>query len=50
LRCPEIIDGIRVVLTHRAKLAYSVHEYPKEIGGYPGPESGPGYVDRMNRM
>ena len=38
-----------IVLHNPAKLVYSVHEYPKEIGGYPGPEFGPGYVDRMNK-
>jgi hypothetical protein len=38
-----------VRLSKPNKLVYSVHEYPKEIGGYPGPESGPGYVERMNR-
>lgn len=38
-----------VKLTNPAKLVYSVHEYPKEIGEYPGPESGPGYIDRMNK-
>jgi hypothetical protein len=38
-----------VRLNHPNKLVYSVHEYPKEIGGYSGPESGPGYVERMNR-
>jgi Domain of unknown function (DUF4185) len=27
-----------------------VHEYPKEIGGYRGPESGEGYIERMNKM
>jgi len=38
-----------VVLRDPSKLVYSVHEYPKEIGGYSGPESGPGYVARMNK-
>ena len=38
-----------VVLRNPAKLVYSVHEYPKKIGGYKGPESGPGYVARMNK-
>jgi aryl-phospho-beta-D-glucosidase BglC (GH1 family) len=37
-------------LTNPAKRVYSVHEYPREIGGYPGPESGRGYIDRMNKM
>ena len=37
-------------LTNPGKLVYSVHEYPKEIGEYPGPESGRGYIDRMNKM
>src|SRR5208282_6046439 len=39
-----------VRLNNPTKLVYSVHEYPKEIGGYPGPESGPGYIERMNQM
>jgi hypothetical protein len=30
-----------VRLNDTSKLVYSVHEYPKDIGGYPGPESGP---------
>jgi aryl-phospho-beta-D-glucosidase BglC (GH1 family) len=38
-----------VRLRIRAKLVYSVHEYPKEIGAYHGPESGPGYIERMNK-
>ncbi|HVV70245.1 MAG TPA: cellulase family glycosylhydrolase, partial [Verrucomicrobiae bacterium] len=38
-----------VRLSNPAKLVYSVHEYPREIGGYRGPESGPEYVQRMNR-
>lgn len=38
-----------VKLSNPAKLVYSVHEYPKEIGGYRGPESGSGYIERMNR-
>ena len=37
-------------LKNPAKRVYSVHGYPKEIGEYPGPESGPGYIERMNRM
>ena len=39
-----------VRLNKATKLVYSVHEYPKEIGGYRGPESGPGYIERMNQM
>jgi len=39
-----------VVLDHPAKLVYSVHEYPKEIGGDRGPEEGAGYIERMNKM
>jgi hypothetical protein len=38
-----------IILSDPAKLVYSVHEYPKQIGGYSGPESGPGYVERMNK-
>ena len=45
----SVVRRLRVVLTHPEKLVYSVHEYPKEIGGYRGPESGQGYIDRMNR-
>lgn len=41
--------ALPVVLKIPHKLVYSVHEYPKEVGGYPGPESGPGYVARMNQ-
>lgn len=43
------VRTLPVVLSHPAKLIYSVHEYPKEIGGYPGPESGAGYIERMNK-
>jgi aryl-phospho-beta-D-glucosidase BglC (GH1 family) len=46
----SVVRALPVKLTHPAKLIYSVHEYPKEIGGYPGPESGPGYIARMNQM
>jgi aryl-phospho-beta-D-glucosidase BglC (GH1 family) len=42
-------DRLPIKLTNPAKLVYSVHEYPKEIGGYSGPQSGPGYIERMNR-
>ena len=45
----SIVRTLPVVLHDPSKLVYSVHEYPKEIGGYPGPEFGPGYVDRMNK-
>lgn len=41
--------GLPVVLRDPARLVYSVHEYPREIGGYKGPQSGPGYIERMNR-
>jgi aryl-phospho-beta-D-glucosidase BglC (GH1 family) len=44
------VRDLPVRLKIPAKLVYSVHEYPKEIGEYPGPESGPGYIERMNRM
>jgi endoglucanase len=43
------LRDLPVRLSNPAKLVYSVHEYPREIGGYPGPESGPGYTERMNR-
>jgi hypothetical protein len=42
-------EWIPIVLKNSHKVVYSVHEYPKEVGGYPGPESGPGYIDRMNK-
>ena len=45
----SVVKTLPVVLSRPSKLVYSVHEYPKEIGGYRGPESGPGYVDRMNK-
>lgn len=45
----SVVRTLPVVLHRPAKLVYSVHEYPKEIGGYPGPESGAGYVARMNK-
>ena len=45
----SVARALPVVLHRPAKLVYSVHEYPKEIGAYPGPESGPGYVARMNK-
>ena len=44
------VRDLPVRLSNPAKLVYSVHEYPKEIGAYPGPESGPGYIARMNKM
>jgi endoglucanase len=43
------VRDLPVRLSNPAKLVYSVHEYPKEIGGYPGSESGAGYIERMNR-
>ncbi|HET6386564.1 MAG TPA: cellulase family glycosylhydrolase [Armatimonadota bacterium] len=46
----SVVKRLPVVLANPAKLVYSVHEYPKEIGGYPGPESGAGYISRMNKM
>ena len=45
----SVVRSLPIVLHNPAKLVYSVHEYPKEIGGYPGPEFGPGYVTRMNK-
>ncbi len=45
----SVVRKFPVVLSNPAKLVYSVHEYPKEIGGYKGPESGEGYIERMNR-
>ena len=44
----SVVRRLPIVLSNPAKLVYSVHEYPKEIGGYRGPESGAGYIDRMN--
>jgi endoglucanase/chitinase len=38
-----------ITVNNPAKLVYSVHEYPKEVGGYKGAESGPEYIARMNR-
>jgi hypothetical protein len=46
----SVVRNLPVVLSNPTKLVYSVHEYPKEIGGYRGPESGPGYIERMNKM
>lgn len=46
----SVVRKYPVVLSNPAKLVYSVHEYPKEIGGYKGPESDDGYVERMNIM
>jgi hypothetical protein len=45
----SVARGLPIVLRNPAKLVYSVHEYPKEIGEYRGPESGAGYIDRMNK-
>jgi len=44
----SVAKNLPIVISNPSKLVYSVHEYPKEIGGYKGPESGPGYVARMN--
>jgi endoglucanase len=46
----SIVKTLPILIRKPSKLVYSVHEYPKEVGGYKGPESGPGYVDRMNTM
>ncbi len=46
----SVVRRLPIRLTNPAKLIYSVHEYPKEIGGYSGPESGAGYIERMNKM
>ncbi len=46
----SVARSLPIRLNNPAKLVYSVHEYPKEIGGYGGAESGGGYVERMNRM
>jgi endoglucanase len=46
----SVARSLPIVLSNPAKLVYSVHEYPKEIGGYRGPESGAGYIARMDRM
>ena len=45
----SVVRTLPIVLRDPSKLVYSVHEYPKEIGGYPGAESGPDYVARMNK-
>ncbi len=46
----SVVRKLPVALSNPAKLVYSVHEYPREIGGYKGPESGAGYIERMNTM
>jgi len=46
----SVVRTLPVRLNQPGKLLYSVHEYPKEIGGYRGSESGPAYIDRMNRL
>ena len=46
----SVVRDLPVQLRQPSKLVYSVHEYPKEIGNYPGAESGPKYIERMNRM
>ena len=46
----SVARRLPIRLTNPAKLIYSVHEYPKEIGGYSGPESGAGYIERRNKM
>ena len=45
----SVVKTLPIVLRRPEKLVYSVHEYPKEIGGYKGPELGAGYIDRMNK-
>ncbi len=45
----SVVRSLPVVLSNPAKLVYSVHEYPKEIGGYRGPESGADYINRMSK-
>ena len=45
----SVARHLPVVLSNPAKLVYSVHEYPKEIGEYRGPDSGPEYLNRMNK-
>lgn len=44
----SVVKTLPIVLSKPAKLVYSAHEYPREIGGYHGPESGAGYITRMN--
>src|SRR5437667_11793527 len=46
----SVVKHLPIHLRNGQKLVYSVHEYPRQIGGYRRPESGPGYVERMNRM
>ncbi len=46
----SVVRDLPIHLSNPAKLVYSVHEYPREIGEYRGPESGAGYVERMNKM
>jgi hypothetical protein len=45
----SVARSLPIVLSDPAKLVCSVHEYPKEIGGYRGPESGGGCIERMNK-
>jgi endoglucanase len=45
----SVVRQFPVRLSNPSKLVYSVHEYPKEIGAYKGPESGAGYIERMNK-
>ena len=45
----SVVRTLPVVLNRPGKLVYSVHEYPKEIGEYPGPQFGAGYIARMNK-
>lgn len=45
----SVVRTLPVVLRNPAKLVYSVHEYPKEIGGYRGPEFGADYISRMKK-
>ncbi len=46
----SVARKLPIRLNKPAKLVYSVHEYPREIGEYKGPESGAGYIARMNKM
>ena len=45
----SVVRRLPIKLSNPAKLVYSVHEYPKEIGGYRGAESGASYIERINR-
>jgi endoglucanase len=43
------VRTLPIKIKNLGKLVYSVHEYPKEVGGYRGAESGPDYVARMEK-